>query len=266
MIKKIFTQAHDSAEKSVEKSSSPDYKVMLICITVAFSLTLINYLGNYKAAVSFLQSTGFTDLSIHFQNLMTLNRTAQLNRLAYWISIIMAFYVLLPTLVIKFILKEKLGDYGLKVRGAIKDYRIYLLMLCIMIPIIWFFSRTAGFQARYPFYEIRKGEPLYPGLFVWELLYLSQFFAVEFFFRGFMLHGTKRQFGFYSVFAMTIPYCMVHFGKPMPEALAAIVAGIVLGTFSLKSGSIWLGVAIHFSVALTMDLCSLWQKGLLNLF
>jgi phosphoglucosamine mutase len=42
---------------------------------------------------------------------------------------------------------------------------------------------------------------------------------------------------------------------------AAIVAGLVLGVLSLKSNSIWLGVAIHFSVAITMDFCSLWQKG-----
>ena len=62
---------------------------------------------------------------------------------------------------------------------------------------------------------------------------------------------------------MTIPYCMIHFGKPMPEAIAAILAGIILGTLSLKSKNIWLGVLIHCSVALTMDLCSLWQKGML---
>ena len=45
--------------------------------------------------------------------------------------------------------------------------------------------------------------------------------------------------------------------------IALIIAGIILGTLSLKSRSIWLGVAIHFSVAITMDICSLWQKGLL---
>ena len=104
---------------------------------------------------------------------------------------------------------------------------------------------------------------MYPNLFIWEIVYFVQFFALEFFFRGFMLHGTKQQFGYYSVFVMTIPYCMIHYGKPLPETIAAIVAGIVLGTLSLKSRSIWLGVAIHYSVAITMDLCSLWQKGLL---
>jgi membrane protease YdiL (CAAX protease family) len=78
-----------------------------------------------------------------------------------------------------------------------------------------------------------------------------------------MVHGLKKRFGFYSIIIMTIPYCMIHFGKPMPETIAAIFAGLILGTFSMKSNSIWLGIAIHYSVAITMDLSALWQKGLL---
>jgi membrane protease YdiL (CAAX protease family) len=98
---------------------------------------------------------------------------------------------------------------------------------------------------------------------MWEALYLLQFISLEFFFRGFMVHGMKHRFGIYSVLVMTIPYCMIHFGKPLPETIAAIVAGIVLGTLSLKSRSILLGVCIHYSVGLMMDLAALWQKGLL---
>jgi membrane protease YdiL (CAAX protease family) len=96
---------------------------------------------------------------------------------------------------------------------------------------------------------------------LWQCLYLSQFFALEFFFRGFIIHGIKKRFGFYSIFVMMIPYVMIHFQKPMPETFGAVLAGVVLGTLSLKSRSIWLGVAIHYAVAITMDLTALWQKG-----
>ena len=51
-------------------------------------------------------------------------------------------------------------------------------------------------------------------------------------------------------------------GKPLPETCGAIVAGIVLGFMSLKTRSIWLGAAIHMSVALSMDFLSMWRKGL----
>ncbi|MGZ6539961.1 MAG: CPBP family glutamic-type intramembrane protease, partial [Bacteroidia bacterium] len=231
--------------------------------TVAFSLTMIKYLGEYKFLLLFLKNIGLTDFSNSFEDLMTINSNAALYRLIYWACNVIFFYVIPPFILIKFVFKEKFSDYGLSIKGAFKDYKIYVIMLCVMIPLVLFFSRTESFQARYPFYDVKKGEPFYPNLFCWEIVYFVQFFALEFFFRGFLLHGTKQQFGYYSVFVMTIPYCMIHFGKPFPETIAAIIAGIVLGTLSLKSRSIWLGVAIHFSVAITMDLCSLWQKGLL---
>lgn len=236
---------------------------MLICVIVAFSLSVIKYFGDWQFALSCLKSTGFVSNAAFFENLMTINKNAQLYRLIYWVSVVIGFYCIPPFILIKWVFKEKFSTYGLSIKGAFKDYKIYLLMLCVMIPLVLFFSRTESFQARYPFYDISRGESFYPNLIIWEVFYFIQFFALEFFFRGFMLHGTKQRFGFYSVFVMTIPYCMIHFGKPFPETIAAIIAGIVLGTLSLKSRSIWLGVAIHYSVAITMDLCALYQKGLL---
>jgi membrane protease YdiL (CAAX protease family) len=71
------------------------------------------------------------------------------------------------------------------------------------------------------------------------------------------VHGLAPRLGWAAIFAMVLPYNMLHYGKPMPEALAAIVGGIVLGTLSVKTRSIWLGVALHISVAITMDLSAL---------
>ena len=108
---------------------------------------------------------------------------------------------------------------------------------------------------------IRQRPPLWPAFFTWQMFYWCQFIALEFFFRGFMVHGLRHRFGIYSVFVMTVPYCMIHFGKPMPETFAAIVAGIVLGFMSLKTRSIWLGAALHIGVAATMDGLALWRLG-----
>ena len=96
---------------------------------------------------------------------------------------------------------------------------------------------------------------------LWEAFYVLQFFALEFFFRGFLLQGLKRYVGAYAVFFMAVPYCMIHFGKPMPETLGAIIAGVALGTLALRTGSIWSGVLIHASVAVSMDVLSMWQNG-----
>jgi uncharacterized protein len=76
-----------------------------------------------------------------------------------------------------------------------------------------------------------------------------------------MVHGLAPRLGWAAIFAMVVPYNMLHYGKPMPEALAAIVGGIVLGTLSLKTRSIWWGAALHISIALTMDICALTHAG-----
>ena len=218
-----------------------DKKVVVICLVTAVSLTMNKYLPGCLSVV-------------HFSG------NEQLSSLADWVLILFIFYFVLPVAVIKILFRENLSDYGLKLQGAFKEYWIYLAMLAVMIPVIGFFSTTASFQAKYPFYDLKAGEKMYPYFWIWELLYLIQFFALEFFFRGFMTHGLKHRFGIYSVFVMTIPYCMIHFGKPFPETIAAIIAGVVLGILSLKTRSILLGVCIHSSVGLMMDLFALWQK------
>ena len=72
-----------------------------------------------------------------------------------------------------------------------------------------------------------------------------------------MLHGLRRAFGANAIFVMIVPYCMIHYGKPMSETLGAIGAGIILGTIAMRTKSIWGGVMIHIGVATTMDVLAL---------
>jgi len=76
-----------------------------------------------------------------------------------------------------------------------------------------------------------------------------------------MVFGLAPKFGLYAVFIMAIPYSMVHFGKPFPEALGAILTGVVLGFLALKHRSFWLGIALHSTIGFTMDVLCLWRKG-----
>lgn len=238
-------------------------KVMWICVTVALSITFLYYFGKQSFVESTLRQLGLGGMANAFIAFITEGPNAQLNKLTYWVGILTVSYLVIPALVIRFRFKEKLRDYGISPKGSMSEYRIYLLMLCVMLPLVLYFSGTASFQERYPFYNLAPGEPLWPRFWLWQLLYLFQFFALEFFFRGFMVLGLRQRFGYYSVFVMTIPYCMIHFGKPMPETVAAIIAGIVLGTLSLQSRSVWMGILIHYTVAITMDLAALWRQGML---
>jgi uncharacterized protein len=272
MQKKIFNIIHNTFLKVETESieyrtkvagSKVDRKIIWVAVISAISLVFIEYIGKapgYLNLIDFMKSVGITGFSDFLSSNLEAKGNVQFNRLAYWIGIVVIFYLLIPMLIIKFVFREKLSDYGFRIGNIKKDYGIYFIMLVIMIPLVYWMSTTHSFQLRYPFYELRKDEPLYPYFWMWEIMYFVQFIGVEFFFRGFMLHGSRRQLGFYSIFFMVIPYCMIHFGKPMAETFAAIVAGIALGILSLKSRSIIPGILIHYSVAIAMDFAALYQK------
>ena len=238
-------------------------KVALICIVTALFLTLDRYLSDYRFILSLLPSMGLIELSNSFSFLMLHHDNAQLHQLTHWAACIILFYFISPILFVVFVLKEPLTEYGLAIHFSWDSYKPYFFMLLGMIPIIGYFSGTQSFLAGYPFYTVERSEQLYPNFVIWQFLYFLQFIALEFMFRGFLLHGIKRKFGFYAIFVMMIPYCMIHFGKPMAETFGAIVAGIVLGIMSLKTKSIWPGVILHYGVAILMDLSVLYRKDLL---
>jgi membrane protease YdiL (CAAX protease family) len=225
-----------------------DLRVLVVLATVAVSLTLMEYFGD---------RTTFRDLFSHA--LGRGHRYYELLSFAYWSGCRFLGYVVLPSIVVLFMRGERLREYGMATRGFLDHLWIYGVLYAIVLPTIVIVSFMGEFKSYYPFYD-EAGRSWFDFL-AWEAVYALQFLSLEFFFRGFMLQSLKRTLGAYAIFVMIVPYCMIHFGKPFLEALAAIVAGVVLGTLALKTGSIWCGVLIHVSVAVTMDVAALWQRG-----
>lgn len=242
-----------------------DRETIVVLITAALALTFLNYLGNTSglaALIHALKSLGFS-AGDRLQALASDPATAELTRLTYWAGSCLTAYVVIPVLAIKLLIGRPLSAYGLQWQGMAGHAWIYGAMFGLMFPAVIAVSFTDGFQAKYPFYRLHPGESLWPRFACWEVLYALQFVALEFFFRGFLVHGTRRRLGYYSVLVMTIPYTMIHFQKPALETLGAVAAGVVLGTLSLKTRSIWWGAGLHIAVAYTMDLAALNQKNLL---
>jgi hypothetical protein len=179
----------------------------------------------------------------------------------WWGICCLVFLVGLPMLVAWLFAKQSPRKLGLRLKGTGKDAKTYLLLYLIFLPVIYLVSRDPAFKETYPFYKPDPRKPLGVDFLLFEIVYCSQFFAVEFFFRGFMVLGLKRYIGWASVLVMLAPYCMIHYYKPMPEALGAIGAGLILGALSWRTGTILYGWALHFGVALTMDLLALYHTG-----
>ena len=237
-----------------------DRRAVFALVYAAIGLTCITYLKNPEYLAAILANTRFGEIGVEAAH-PTLNN---LYGLIWWVFVSVLFYFLIPALFVRFVQKRKLSEIGLAL--SIEKGFVKLLIVCIaiMLPIVYLMSLTGSFSAKYPFLKVYNGDPyLSSTLLIWELVYFLQFFGLEFFFRGFLLHSLKPTLGFYSIFVMTVPYTMIHFQKPMPETFAAIVAGIFLGWISFKNGSIWLGLVLHCTVAFSMDILALYHKGLL---
>lgn len=237
-----------------------DRRAVFALTYTAAGLSCIFYLKQQDAVAAFLQDTPLSG----FGEWISYSETSNLPALSWWVLVVTLFYFAVPAFAIRFVFGEKLSQYGLKFSIEDGFWKLFAACMTLMLPLIYLMSLTAGFSAKYPFLRIYDGEP-YIGttLLIWELLYFAQFFGLEFFFRGFLVHSLKPALGIYSIFAMTVPYCMIHFGKPPAETFAAIAAGIFLGWLSYRNGNIWLGLLLHCSVAFSMDLMALYNKGLL---
>ena len=185
-----------------------------------------------------------------------------LYRLIWWAVTRIAGYTLIPFVVWKILFpKDSLLDMGLRVKGLHKHAWIYLLCLTVVVPAVFMVASQPDFGNYYPFYK--KSSRSWFDFLVWEAFYVAQFFGLEVFFRGFWLNTLRRSMGSTAIFAMCVPYCMIHYGKPYLETCGAIIAGIALGSLSMRTKSIYSGFLVHVTVAILMDFLALAQKDAL---
>jgi membrane protease YdiL (CAAX protease family) len=181
---------------------------------------------------------------------------------AWWSTARLFGYVLIPLPLWKILFpKDSLIDMGLRLRGFFHHFWVYGLCLGIVLPVMLLVSTQPDFGTYYPFYK--QSSRSWSDFMMWEALYWLQFFSLELFFRGWMVGALRRTMGSGAIFAMAVPYCMIHYGKPYFEAHGAIVAGVVLGSLSMRTRSIYAGFLVHITVAVGMDLLSLYKRAAL---
>src|SRR5690606_12881898 len=145
-------------------------------------------------------------------------------------------YVVVPIVTWKLLFKhDNLLDYGLRLKGTWKHAWIYGGLMALVGPVVFIVAKQPDFGSYYAFYKFSSRS--WFDLLAWEAMYFAQFFALEFFFRGWMIGALRASMGSAAIFAMSLPYCMIHYEKPYLEAHGAIIAGVVLGTLSMRTRS-----------------------------
>ena len=237
-----------------------DYRPMVALTLVALVLTFQEYYGRPHFYAAVLHDVLVRWEAAHPGGFINMKQYDELYMRLWWGGTRIGGYLLPVVLWRLFFRDDRVLDFGLRGRGFRTHAWIYALCVVVMVPILLLVSRQKEFVDYYPMYK--QAGRSWMDFAIWEIVYLGQFFGLELFFRGFMLRAL-RTFGSGAIWAMVVPYCMIHYGKPYIESSAAIIAGVVLGSLAMRTHSIYAGFLVHSTVAVLMDVLSLYKRAAL---
>jgi membrane protease YdiL (CAAX protease family) len=87
-----------------------------------------------------------------------------------------------------------------------------------------------------------------PGVLVTNVVDLI---PTEFLLRGFLLFALLRVMGPLGVVVATVPFFMIHIGKPDIEAISTLGGGLVFGWLNWRTGAIWASAGYHIAIQTT---------------
>jgi membrane protease YdiL (CAAX protease family) len=160
----------------------------------------------------------------------------------------------IPALVMK-MLGARVSEYGV----GLGDWRTGLTAVAVLFPLVLVLTLLPGaytpeLQNFYPFDR--------DALLSWSALgqlELSRavvyYYAWEFFFRGMLLFGLRRELGdWVAICIQVIPSCLWHMGMPTSEIFSSILAGFGFAILALRTGSFLWPYVIHVLIGAGMDI------------
>ncbi|MGI8970671.1 MAG: CPBP family glutamic-type intramembrane protease [Dehalococcoidia bacterium] len=156
-----------------------------------------------------------------------------------------------PLLFILWGLRAKVEEFGMAPGDARAGWVLAGIGYTVMLPLLIMAARQPVFQATYPLRQLVREQP--GMLLYWELSYGFYFFLWEWFFRGFLLFGLRRGFGWHAIWLQAIPFGLLHWGKPPLEMASAFPGGLLLGLLAWRAESFLPCFALHWAIAASMD-------------
>jgi len=229
-------------EASNLKGTDKNLNIVIIFTTIV--LFLYCYVGSFSAYQSFFAGSADIDYWAYI----------------YHNAVPIVLFFVSGLLLIKFVLKGKLKDYGL---GAGK-WKLGLIVCAVGTPIIiglGFLTALTdpAMAAAYPLTKYIFTSPIEMSLLYYVTL-ICYYIGWEFLFRGLNLFSLEKKTGALTAILLTMAIStLIHtsiagFGKPLLETLSAIAGGLIFGFVAYKTRSIWYSFYLHLLLGFMLDM------------
>ncbi len=160
---------------------------------------------------------------------------------------------ILPSLIVAFVFKEKLSDYGLTVGLLRRTVANFFLFLPVMLVLGWSSGNTREFYGVYPYNPLAGVS--WGLLVVHSLTYLFLYYlSWEFMFRGFIQLGLTQTVGVVpAVLTQVLASTMLHYGHPASETFGCVAGGFLWGFLVYRTKSIFSGWGQHAALGIALD-------------
>jgi membrane protease YdiL (CAAX protease family) len=224
-----------------------DRKSATVLIASPILMVLYMYQGNHAF---FLK---------HFRHLVADASYQPWAAYGYQFAMALLLFVLIPMLLIKFVIRAPLADFGF----GLGDWRFGLKALAVTIPLavplLYLGSGDPEILKTYPLVKMAAKSGRH--FFYWTLTYMTFYIAWEAMFRGFMQFGLRERLGdFGSIMFQTMASVLLHYDKPFSETFSAIFAGAAWGAVALRTRSFWYVMIFHWLFGLCNDAFSIWRQ------
>lgn len=216
------------------------WKTTTVLLLTPFLLTTWKYFASYKYLMEQLpDSIGiFADKS----------QAAELIHFALSLFLL----GIVPCLVIKFLFREKLSDYGLQFGDAKHSMIVFALLAPAFVAAAFLAAPDPQIRLEYPLDKLAGQSLSRFGLHA--LGYFCFYIGWEIYFRGFMQFGTQASFGVWNaILVQTSLSCLLHIGKPTGEIFGSIAGGILWGIIAYRTKSIGCCLLLHATLGILLD-------------
>lgn len=152
------------------------------------------------------------------------------------------FFLFIPLLYIKFILKKNISAWGLNMQNKKEGFVWAVLMLLLSLVIVYIFIRFTSFTTYYPLSSLVINS--FWIFLVYILIFINLIlFLQEYFFRGFVLFTFYQKIGYWSILIQVGLYLIVlllapgNFQQTFWQVLPFTILAFTNGVTAYKSKS-----------------------------